>query len=490
MPTYNINFPKWDTIINERFIPLLKNTDRFLILYGGRGSSKSVFAAVKLIYRCMAEPYFRFVLIRNNYNTIKDSQFQTIKDIIYAMGLQALFDFRLAPMEIECKNGNKFIARGCDDTVKLKSIKDPTGAWYEEDIVDEQDFIRITTGIRTNKAAYLQEIFTINPEVQGDYKQNWFWKRFFEGRNDDLSFTDRTVIKLSETKEVALTYTVHHSTYEDNKWINDEFIAFLESMKRSNPYQYTVYCLGRWGNKETGGLFYKMFTQARNTIKNDVTRGTWPELYSEAIALHVSFDFNVNPYMTASIWQMIGKRAIKIDEICSRSPNNTTQATCRELIRRYQGHSGGMFIYGDPAGRHEDTRSEQGYNDYVIIMRELAAYRPTMRVQTSAPAVVMRGNFINTVFATSYAGIELLIGSNCTNTIADYMNLKEASDGTQLKEKGKDAVSNVMYEKFGHLVNADEYFICTAFVGEYMMYQKGGLESKIVIGRNISKHNY
>src|SRR3954462_2726147 len=119
--------PPWRKTINESFIPLVQNTDRYLILYGGRGSSKSIFAAKKLIWRCLKEPYFRYILYRKTYNTIKDSQFQTIKDIVYEWGLQDLFVFNISPMEIRCFNGNKFICRGGDDPKKLKSIKDPTG---------------------------------------------------------------------------------------------------------------------------------------------------------------------------------------------------------------------------------------------------------------------------------------------------------------------------------------------------------------------------
>ena len=177
-----VQWCEWDLLVNKRFIPLIENKDRYVIMYGGRGSSKSNFEAKKLIHRCLSEPYFRHILIRNTYATIKDSSYQTIKDIIYELGLQSLFEFKLQPLEIHCVNGNCFYARGCDDTQKLKSIKDPTGAWYEEDIPTEEDFITITTSIRTEKAKYLQETFTINPEVEGNFQEHWFYKRFFGDR--------------------------------------------------------------------------------------------------------------------------------------------------------------------------------------------------------------------------------------------------------------------------------------------------------------------
>ena len=163
---FKVKWCEWDKIVNKHFIPLLNNKDRYVIMYGGRGSSKSNFEAKKLIYRCLTENYFRHILIRNTYATIKDSSYQTIKDIIFELGLQELFEFKLQPLEIHCINGNCFLARGCDDTQKIKSVKDPTGAWWEEDIPSEADFITVTTSIRTTKADFLQETFTINPEVE------------------------------------------------------------------------------------------------------------------------------------------------------------------------------------------------------------------------------------------------------------------------------------------------------------------------------------
>jgi phage terminase large subunit len=481
MSRYQINWPPWAKVVNERFIPLIGNKDRYLLLWGGRGSSKSVFAAKKLIFRCLTEKYFRFILIRKQYNSIKDSQYQTLKDIIYELNLQELFEFKISPLEITCINGNKFLARGCDDTTKLKSIKDPTGAWYEEDIIEEKDFITITTSIRTSKADYLQEIFTFNPEVEGDYQQNWFWKRFFEGKND-VNFSSTATIEIGPDKQIELSYTSHHSTYKDNRWIPNEFIAFLRSMKETNPYYYTIYCLGRWGNKTTSGQFYKLFEYAKNGLDKPV--------YNHGEPLHISFDFNVNPYITCTVWQITGKRGIQIDEICLSTPSNTTKAACREFIRKYQGHVAGLFIYGDPAGMHEDTRSEKGFNDYVIIREELKQFRPTLRLTRQAPPVVMRGNFINTIFATGYDGVELFIGYNCTHSINDYLYCKEASDGTKAKEKVKNNETDVTYEKYGHTSDANDYLITTVFASEFSRYQKGGADMKVTTGKNYSKHGY
>jgi PBSX family phage terminase large subunit len=151
-----ILWPPWRKIINEKFIPLTKNTDRYLILYGGRGSSKSDFVSKLLISRCLSHTYFKCILYRKNYNSISDSSYETIKQTIYDLGLENLFILKKNPLEIICVlNGNKFIARGGDDPQKLKSIKDPTCVWYEEDIPEESDFATITLTVRSGKAEIL-----------------------------------------------------------------------------------------------------------------------------------------------------------------------------------------------------------------------------------------------------------------------------------------------------------------------------------------------
>lgn len=490
----NIVLPAWGKVVNEEFIPLLKNKDRYLILYGGRGSSKSVFIAKKLIARCMKEKYFRFILYRKVYSTIKESQYQTIKDIIYDYGLQDLFKFNENPLAITyLPNGNKFLCRGGDDPKKLKSIKDPTGVWYEEEIPSEADFITITTSIRTTKAYYLQECFTINPEVEGDYTQHWFWKRFFKGQNNK-TFSAKTTVEFrlgNDTVTHDLTYTCHHSTYIHNRWIPISFMAFLAQLQVTNEYYYTIYALGMWGNKRTDGQFYKLFSYARNCVANGVTDTGQPELYNNTIALHVTFDFNLHPFVTLLVHQVVGKTATQIDEICLPTPNNYTNLACREFARRYASHTAGLFVYGDPNGRKEDSAGEKGHNNYKVIQQELAKFRPQLRVFSAAPSVTMRGQFINTVFATGYMGAKIIIGYNCVNTTNDYLYLKEAGDGTKSKTKVENKETGVRHEEYGHCSDANDYFYCFVFAAEYASYQNGGQTApKVSTGKNVSNNDY
>lgn len=481
--------PAWKFLINLAFIPLVKNVDRYLILIGGRGSSKSDFAAKKLIRRCLSEKYFRYILYRKTYNTIKDSQFQNIKDIVSEWKLDSLFTFTESPLQIKCINGNKFICRGGDDPLKLKSIKDPTGVWYEEEIPSWDDFITITASIRSSHADYLQEIFTVNPEVEGDFKEHWFWKRFFKDQPEGKTYSDMTTISIPATKwkpaqDVDLTYTVHHSTHEDNKFLPDIFRAMLLALQETDEYYYTIYVLGLWGNRTTEGNFYMKFVRSKQ-VKPAASC-----LYNKEYPLRLTFDFNTQPYVTLLVHQLYDKKDIQIDEITLGTPNNRTAYACQEFVRRYHDHVAGIFVYGDPSGRHEDTRTELGYNDFLIIQKELTIFRPQMRYRNVAPPVVKRGEFLNTIFSTGYGGIELWISDKCVNTIADYQFLKE-KNGEKAKTMVKNKATGISYQQYGHTSDANDYYYCEVYSSEFAAFCKGPIKAlRHKAGNNSSDNSY
>lgn len=479
---------KWNwQIINKAFWPLIQNKDRYLILYGGRGSSKSDFAAKRLIYECLTQTHFRCIMIRRVGAKVKDSCYQNIKDLTIEMGIYNLFEFTSSPTpKIVCKhNQNFFIGAGLDDTTKIKSIKDPSAVWWEEDVPEESDFITITTSIRTLKADYIQEIFSINPEVKGDYREHWFYKRFFKDKYEQgvYSFSDKTKMELNG-KQIQVPYTVHHSTHIDNPHLPDEFRAVLIDLKKSNPYYYQVYTLGMWGVPKVEGRFYHAF-------KYDDHVYTGENRYNDELALHISFDFNVRPYMSLSIWQILpnegGYTARCIEEIAAREPYNNTPGMCTLFKQKYGSHNAGLFIYGDPAGKHEDTRSTERRNDFTIIASELKSMSPQKRLHNAAPVVMTRGNFINEIFRANYEGVKIEIHEKCTNMINDMMFGLVALDGTKYKEKGKNKESGMTEEKYHHFSDGMDYFLTKAFKEQYAKFKRGGVETDYSIPTPLFK---
>lgn len=287
------------------------------------------------------------------------------------------------------------------------------------------------------------------------------------------------------------------SKITDNPHVPLSFKQSLLELKKVNPIKYKRFVEGDWDIQDNiEGAFYKDFDYEKQV-------GTTAEdlnvYYDPGLPLHVSFDFNVNPYMTLIVCQIDidndevledgqprRKRLNIIQEFCMVSPNNTTSATCKAFARVYSEHVGGVFIHGDPAGKHEDTRSEKGYNDYTIIKKELVRFHPRIKVATSAPSVVMRGSFINTILrnqpykedskTVGYKGISIHIDEDCTNMIKDFTNQLEDADGKKLKSKKTDPLTKVRSEEYGHTGDAADYLICEVFKKEYRLYQRGGGE--------------
>lgn len=213
---------------NPLFRPYLTdNTHRYLILYGGAGSGKSVFAVQRFLYRLLTLPLCNILVVRAVAATNRDSTYALFRQVISKWGLSELFFCKDSDLRISCANGNSVIFKGLDDTEKLKSITFPKGEltdiWIEEaSEVLEEDFNQLDVRLR-GKGAHKQMVLTFNPVSV----LHWLKLRFFD-RKDPRAL----VLK---------------STYKDNQFLDEDYKRTLEGYKDTDPYYYSVYCLGEWG---------------------------------------------------------------------------------------------------------------------------------------------------------------------------------------------------------------------------------------------------
>lgn len=483
-----VNFPAWEEMVNPPFAGLLENKDRYILQYGGRGSGKTDSTIKKIIVRLLTAPYFKGILVRKVYDTIKDSQYEGIKNEIENMGISSLFTFKVSPLSITCVNGNKVIARGLDKADKIKGVDNPSFVWYEEgNDMTEDDFNVVTTTIRSTQADYLQEIFSFNPESETPkYEDFWIYKKFFKGHTEkSFRSTVEVEVEIDGKKEkVQYSYTVIHSTYKDNPHLPAVTKAYYEDFKRTDPYYYTVWALGEWGNKEVGSRFYK-------TFKYKHVKGTD---YEPSLPLHISMDENVNPYLTLTVHQVhqeCEKMTIKqLDEICLVSPRNTLKATCEEFARRYDSHTESVFIYGDRTSKKQDSKLEKGENFFTLAANYLKKFRPSTRLPQQNPGVKSRGEFISQVFAGNIEGVDIVIGENCSNTVADYLYIQEDADGTKFKKKERDKASGVSFEKYGHTSDANDYLHIELLKSQYLDFIGGGVNKKPIFGGRVRRKSY
>ena len=451
--------------INQVYVPALGWNKRFLFLYGGAGSGKSQFAARKLLYRIISEENHRFLLVRKEKCRVKESMYRLLKDIIEYYGISHHFIFHDAEMKIIYPGSkSEIISAGMRDSEKIKSITGITGIWVEEAFeLEKRDFDQLNLRLRGETDHYKQIICTFNP-----MDENHWLKEFIDRKPENL---------------LAM-----QTTFLDNIFIDKEYMDELLSQYKQNENFDRVYIKGDWGRAYTGGEFYHGFSWSKHVAE---------VAYNSKLPLHITFDFNVNPYVTCCVWQVDSnaggemKKAIQIDEICLPHPSNTTKKVCSEFRRRYfheLGHKAGLFVYGDPAGKHEDTRSEKGLDDFSIIKNELREMHPSMRVAMKAPNVKSRGDFINSILENEYNGISVTIGANCRKSRDDFSYLKQDVNGNKLKEKAKDEKTGIVFERYGHTSDSADYFLTSVFASDFNYFINGKTFFQAVVGKRTNNN--
>jgi len=214
---------------------------RYLLVKGSRGSKKSTTAAMKIIYNLMKYPKSNALILRQTFNTHRDSTWKKLQWAAERLGVRDYWDFTVSPLEaVNIKTGQHIYFRGLDDPLKITSIDVSSGiinfVWVEEayEITSEENFNKIDLSIRGEmpEGYYKQFIFTFNPWSE----QTWLKARFFDTPNDE--------------NKLAIT-----TTYKCNEWLGPEDIALFEDMKKRNPRRYVVEGEGEWGLNPEGLVF-------------------------------------------------------------------------------------------------------------------------------------------------------------------------------------------------------------------------------------------
>lgn len=228
--------------MNAGFREVDRSQKRYIVMKGSAGSGKSVDTAQNYILRLMRDKGRNLVCIRKADITNRDSTYAELTGAIYKMfGEQSdkYWNIKQSPLQLTCKaNGNQIIFRGVNDEKqreKLKSITFQKGkltdVWIEEATeITQADFEIIDDRLRGElpEGQFYQIRMTFNPVN----KNHWIKKVFFD-------ITDENVM-------------THHSTYLNNRFIDEAYKARMERRKKIDPEGYQIYGLGEWG--EIGGL--------------------------------------------------------------------------------------------------------------------------------------------------------------------------------------------------------------------------------------------
>lgn len=211
---------------------------------------------------------------------------------------------------------------------------------------------------------------------------------------------------------------------------------------------------------KTGGEYYHAYSRMKHIKKFDI----W-----EDEPIHLSFDFNVVPYMTCTCYQMKFNNETKrylvrvFDEFCLPNPENSTPALCRAIIKKYNHilKHGSLFYYGDYNGKNRQTMSEEFKNQYEVIESYFKPYLTNYSDRVTPNLLnVTRRDFMNKALS-GILPIDIEIHERCKELRGDCEFVKEDANGGKLKSKI--TVDGSTFEEHGHTSDTFEYFMCGAF---------------------------
>lgn len=272
MRTEEINLPD---VIGKGYASFWKSKNFFRIVKGGRASKKSTTAALWYIYNIMKYPLANAVVVRQVYNTHKNSTFAELKKAAKRLKVYDKWKFTESPLQCVYRpTGQKILFYGFDDPMKLTSMTVDTGflcwAWFEEvfEIDNEEDFDTFVEGIRGQvpPPLFKQVTLTYNPWINTHWTKTKFWDNEYPD-----TFRDTTTHKCNEFLDIS-----------DHKRIDD--------LEETNPERYKVVGLGEYGIP--GGAYFDEFRKDIHVIEPFIIPDHWRR--------YISLDYGLD--MLANYW--------------------------------------------------------------------------------------------------------------------------------------------------------------------------------------------
>lgn len=228
--------------LNDHFYDFVDDWDhKFYFMVGGYGSSKSYHVAVKLIKK-MLEEKRKALVVREVFDTIRDSCFDLLEEVAKAMGVEDYIQFTVNPMQIRFQNGSKIIFKGMDKPAKLKSLNGVSIVWIEECSEVKYAGFKEILGRLRHPTMSNHIILSTNPVSKG----NWCYKYFFQDKRENTLVLEDEELYRKRIMVVGKTY-YHHSTVDDNYFVPADYVEQLDDLKTHDPDLYRVARKGRFG---------------------------------------------------------------------------------------------------------------------------------------------------------------------------------------------------------------------------------------------------
>jgi phage terminase large subunit len=239
----------------------------FVILYGGRNSSKS-HSMMQWLAVTLWNSNENAIFYRATSSDLRVKAYEPFIAVCESMGMadHLVKVFHNLKKEVIFPNGNKLMFDFIDKTeAKSKGIANVTYVIYEEvDQIKKLAFQNTMSSFRGNDA--IRHILLFNPVDE----RHWLKNTFFDNPN------------FSETHLSNIT-KVFHYTIEDNRFATKQDYLTLESIKDTDENLYRIYRYGEWGTINVEDPFIDQFKYNKHTTDH--------LLLNLNYKVFVSFDF-------------------------------------------------------------------------------------------------------------------------------------------------------------------------------------------------------
>lgn len=431
------------------------NIPQVILCGGAAGGGKSYLGSCWLISSCLRWDDMRMVVARKTLKSLRESTWNTIQAVAKSWGLEEQVHYKINNLSGEMIFWNssriimKEMAYSPSDPDYLRfGSSEFSGAFVDEvGEVDQRGVDVLFSRIRWKVADTFKVpkmLMSTNPCL------GWVRDRFVLDENAEPV--------VCRPNEMYIPFSVYDNP--DKNFVN----AYVSALyKISDPSVRERLLFGNWLYVDVNdAACYWKFDGAKHLV--DGLRDT---KYDPLKPLILSFDFNVAPYMSCLIAQLdYENKCVYVLEEVRGMPEDKENNTPKfaEKIRQkllLMSHTGGVIVTGDPAGLQRSTTTEEGVNNYTILMSTLRM-SPQLRAQkkllSKQPSQITRLEFVNNIF-DGYQGWTILIDLKCRKLIEDLINQRKEMDGSKSKAKITDPKLGIKYERYGHFSDTLDYLL-------------------------------
>lgn len=429
-----------------------------------------------IVSSCFRFPGIRAVIARKVIKSVKESTFNTVKNVMSSWGLVKDVHYKINNVENTVTFWN-------ESTIFLKELEDAPSDPQFERLGSNEYTIAFVDEVSEISEKAIEVLFSrLRWKVAETFKTprllmttnpclTWVRSRFVQDEDGNPVVTD--------INEAYVPFTLFDNPDEQ---FRITYRMGLSRIKDKATRERLLY--GNWDFIDSGEMCaYDSFDGEKHLIMN-----LFEKKYDSLKPVITSWDFNVSPYMSMFSAQInYEKKEVYILEECLGMPaqkeNNTpklSQKVANIWLRR--GHVGGIVITGDPAGKSRSSQTEDGVNNYTIITNNMSSpvLKPKTLLLNTQPPHTTRLEFVNALLE-GYDGWTIMIDIKCRKLTEDLVYQKKNSDGTKQKIKATDPKSKVKYEKYGHLSDCLDYFLCLFLKDSYAKYVRASSQPVVSV---------